>query len=382
MTVKRRDHNLLPIQPKNQDSDSSSYKFSGQTTYRNKSYYNFVPELLFIAFIITVPLMAHAGIFDSFTNGLVSYKNNGHQNISVTNYDDDSGFLKSTINNDPYTARGGGEIFIEEGVFIPGGPIGNDEIATSGITNGDIRVRVVRENDTLSQIAEQYNVTSNTILWANDLSGPTDIRPGDTLIILPIAGVQHEIARGDTVEALAVKYKSEVDDILAYNQLSSNADLEVGNTIVIPGGVIAPPPAPVRETTGYANASTQPTTNQNVSTPSAGWLTHPAPGTVRTQGLHGYNAIDFGGPVGTPIRASAAGEVIVSRNSGWNGGYGNYIVIRHPNGVQTLYSHNHVNYVGVGEYVSSGQVIAEMGSTGRSTGPHLHFEVRGAHNPF
>jgi murein DD-endopeptidase MepM/ murein hydrolase activator NlpD len=106
-------------------------------------------------------------------------------------------------------------------------------------------------------------------------------------------------------------------------------------------------------------------------------------GGVRTQGVHGYNAVDLGAAVGTPFMASAAGEVIVARATGWNGGYGQYVVIRHDNGTQTLYSHASGIVVGVGQRVVQGQVIGYVGSTGRSTGPHLHFEIRGGpRNPF
>ena len=102
----------------------------------------------------------------------------------------------------------------------------------------------------------------------------------------------------------------------------------------------------------------------------------------RTQGLHGYNGVDLASPSGTLIRAAASGDVIVSKSSGWNGGYGLYAVIRHNNGTQTLYAHNSLNLVTVGEHVVRGQIIGRVGSTGKSTGPHLHFEVRGARNPF
>jgi murein DD-endopeptidase MepM/ murein hydrolase activator NlpD len=114
----------------------------------------------------------------------------------------------------------------------------------------------------------------------------------------------------------------------------------------------------------------------------SGYFIHPLPGSVRTQGIHGYNAVDFGAPVGTPILASAGGSVLVSRVGGWNGGYGNYVVIDHPNGTQTLYAHNSKNTVWQGQTVVAGQVIGYVGNTGRSTGPHLHFEIRGAKNPF
>lgn len=90
----------------------------------------------------------------------------------------------------------------------------------------------------------------------------------------------------------------------------------------------------------------------------------------------------MGGPVGTKIYAAASGKVIKSYSGGWGGGYGNHILIQHPNGVVTMYAHLSKNLVWRGEYVKKGQLIGKMGSTGRSTGPHLHFEVRGAYNPF
>jgi murein DD-endopeptidase MepM/ murein hydrolase activator NlpD len=108
----------------------------------------------------------------------------------------------------------------------------------------------------------------------------------------------------------------------------------------------------------------------------------PVAGGKKTQGIHGYNGIDIGAPVGTPIYASADGEVIISRSGGWNGGYGNYVVIRHSNGTQTLYSHNSKNAVAVGDTVKQGDIIGFIGATGKATGPHLHFEIRGAKNPF
>jgi murein DD-endopeptidase MepM/ murein hydrolase activator NlpD len=98
--------------------------------------------------------------------------------------------------------------------------------------------------------------------------------------------------------------------------------------------------------------------------------------------LHGHNGIDLAAPVGTPVLASAGGKVIVSRMGGYNGGYGIYVVISHSNGTQTLYAHLNANWVSVGEEVVQGQVIGTVGRTGRVTGPHLHFEVRGAKNPF
>ena len=103
---------------------------------------------------------------------------------------------------------------------------------------------------------------------------------------------------------------------------------------------------------------------------------------IVSQGLHGYNAVDLAAPVGTPIMASAGGVVIISKVGGWNGGYGNYIVISHPNGTQSVYGHESRNYVSVGQTVTQGQIIGLVGKTGEATGPHLHFEIRRARNDF
>ena len=102
----------------------------------------------------------------------------------------------------------------------------------------------------------------------------------------------------------------------------------------------------------------------------------------KTQGLHGYNGVDFGAPLGTPVFASAGGTVIIAKSSGWNGGYGEYVVVSHPNGTQTLYGHLSAVTVYEGQVIVRGELIGNVGTTGKSTGPHLHFEVRGARNPF
>ena len=111
-------------------------------------------------------------------------------------------------------------------------------------------------------------------------------------------------------------------------------------------------------------------------------MVRPLVGGRKTQGIHGNNGIDIGAPSGTSVVASASGRVILTRTSGYNGGYGLMIVIDHGNGVQTLYAHLKAVYINSGQTVTQGQVIGEVGNTGRSSGAHLHFEVRGAKNPF
>lgn len=319
---------------------------------------------MFVAIII-IPVTLHSGFFgDGPTT-----KATPLPEVVLTSSILDVPVLSALQQPNPQGFRGGAEVLVSEDALVSAGPVGKDVIAASRLSGGEISVYTVRAGDTLSHIAEMYGVTANTILWANDLSRATAIREGQSLIILPVAGVQHTIKKGDTLRAIARTYDGEVEEILAYNQLSSDEDLVVGEKLVIPGGTIKV--ASPKTASGASSGGT-----------GGRWLTHPVPGAIKTQGIHGYNAVDFAASVGTPIRAAGAGEVIVSRNSGWNGGYGQYIVIRHRNGAQTLYAHLSRNDVGVGAYVDQGDVIGATGNSGRSTGPHLHFEVRGASNPF
>ena len=184
---------------------------------------------------------------------------------------------------------------------------------------------------------------------------------------------------GDTLKSLAKKYKGDIDEIAAYNGISADSALAVGDIIIIPDGEIADPPA----TTPSTRPRIAPLPAGGGSAVFIGYYMRPIIGGVRTQGVHGHNGVDLAAPIGTPIKASADGTVIVSKEGGWNGGYGNYVVIQHGNGTQTLYAHTYQNLVKVGAQVTQGQNIALLGNTGKSTGPHVHFEIRnGIRNPF
>lgn len=246
--------------------------------------------------------------------------------------------------------------------------------------NGQISVYVVRDGDTLSSIAKIFNVTPNTIVWANDLKNGK-IVSGQELVILPISGINHTVKSGDTLQAIANKYKGDLAEILQYNDLNKDSKIAVGDKIFIPDGEISS--QPIKRTTSsssfYANSGSS--SNTSVS----GYFIRPIVGGVRTQGIHGHNAVDLASYLNAKIMAAADGDVIVSRNSGWNGGYGSYVVIKHSNGTQTLYAHLSSTAVSVGQKVSQGDTIGYMGNTGKVSGPtgvHLHFEIRGAKNPF
>lgn len=321
---------------------------------------------------IILPFSVQAGVFQSLLEvGTIEYV---AAETPVTDTLVDVDVLAAAQNPDPQTARGGADIIIEDGVLVSTGPVGQDDISASKSNGGEISVYVVREGDSLSQIAQMFGVTSNTILWANDLVKASAIKPGDSLIILPIAGVRHVVKKGDTVSSIAKKYEGNAEEILSYNQLASASDIVVGDTLVIPGGALHAEPAPV---TVAKKGSTVKTT----ATAGSGF-SHPIPGAIKTQGIHGYNAVDWGAGIGTTVRAAGAGTVLVAKSSGWNGGYGNYIVVKHANGVQTLYAHLSRLDVGVGASVAAGESIGASGNSGKSTGPHLHFEVRGGRNPF
>lgn len=280
--------------------------------------------------------------------------------------------LRAANHTDPNPAKGGGDITVVDGALLsevgPEGTLADIEEHDGDSTT--ISLYVVRKGDTLSAIAKMFNVSVNTIRWANDISSASTLKEGQTLVILPVSGVRHTVLKGETIASIAKKYKGDVEEIADYNGLHG-VTLAVGDVVIIPDGEIAAPPRP---TTSSPLRGGGPAI--------AGFYAHPLPGGKKTQGLHGYNGIDIGSPIGTPFYASAAGVIIVARSGGWNGGYGNYVVIAHDNGTQTLYAHNSRNAVSVGDRVSAGQTIGYVGNTGKSTGAHLHFEVRGARNPF
>jgi LysM repeat protein len=243
---------------------------------------------------------------------------------------------------------------------------------------GQISVYVVRKGDTLGSIAKMFGVSTNTITWANNIKGGV-ISEGDQLVILPVSGVKHTVKKGDTLQSIATLYKVDINDILSYNDITTLTKLNTGDIIIVPDGELATITTPSKS----KGKLTEPLLlNINNYPTYAGYYMRPINGGRKSQGLHGYNAVDLAAPVGTPIYAAADGTVIISRTGGYNGGYGTYVVISHPNGTQTVYGHMSKNLTSVGEHVAQGQQIGAIGMTGKTTGPHVHFEIRGAQNPF
>lgn len=275
--------------------------------------------------------------------------------------------LEGYLNINPAGTGGPALAIVDRSALSPIDDTGSFvDLGKSG--TGEISIYTVRSGDTLGEIADMFGVSVNTIVWANDLKSKT-LKAGQELVILPITGVRHTVKSGDTLQSLSKKYKADLNDILSYNGLESNSKIAVGDVVIIPDGVISSAP------TAVARTSTQ-------APVTSGYFIRPVNGGVKSQGIHGYNGIDIAAPVGSPIYASAGGTVIIARTSGYNGGYGLYVAIKHANGTQTVYGHMSKVNVAVGQQVEQGEVIGAVGNTGRSTGPHIHFEIRGAKNPF
>lgn len=237
-------------------------------------------------------------------------------------------------------------------------------------TRSGVATYIVQSGDNLSFIAADFGVSTNSIIWANKLKDVDSIQPGQEIKIPPVSGVIHIVKKGDTIESIAEKYKGNVEEIIEFNVLPSDGAVEIGKEIVIPEGQIVVPRI-------YAKSSRQRFTHLPNLT---GYFLLPTNG-FNWGRIHGRNAVDIANACGTPIYAAATGNVATALSSGWNGGGGKVIKILHSNGTETLYAHLSRVLVSRGENVSQGRLIGLMGSTGRSTGCHLHFEVHGARNP-
>lgn len=246
-------------------------------------------------------------------------------------------------------------------------------------TRTEIIEYTVQIGDTISSIANRFGLTVNTVLWANNLSAYSLIRPGDTLSILPFSGLLYSVKSGDTISKIASTYGITSESIASQNKLSENTGLKIGQKLILPGAkkiissTIASRPSNNSSYTGVS--AIKDLVKAPPATSSSGSMVWPAVGHRITQYFSWrHNGIDIGNKVGTAIYAADAGTVEISA-TGWNGGYGNTILINHGGGKKTRYGHLTKLYVKVGDKVEKGENIGTMGSTGRSTGPHLHFEV-------
>ena len=233
----------------------------------------------------------------------------------------------------------------------------------------------VQSGDTVSGLAQKFDISTDTIKWENNLDNTNSIKPGQKIKILPVSGVSHTVKSGDTLESVAKKYSAQSQAILdfPFNDVPDDMKLTVGQVLIIPDGVPPKAPAPARPAPQYlAQGQASSTT---FSAPGGGNFMWPTTGIV-TQNFSWYHpGLDIANRAGPVDVASDGGVVVVA---GWvdNFGFGNRVVINHGNGYQTTYAHLSNIYVTVGQRVSRGEAIGQMGSTGRSTGTHTHFEIR------
>lgn len=250
-------------------------------------------------------------------------------------------------------------------------------------TNLKLRDQVITytvlSGDTLGGIAQKFGLNIQSILWANNLTLRSYIKPGQSLTIPPVNGMIYKIKRNDTLSKIASTYKADVDKIIEFNNLIDATDIQVGQSVMLPD---AEKPAPVVRRTAPPKRTapiptvyekTSPTYSNSTSTSKLLWPTDMRVITQYYSWRH--TGLDIDGTYQTRNYASESGTVIKAQG-GWNGGYGLYVIIDHGGGLQTLYAHNSKLFVKVGDRVQRGQVIGMVGSTGRSTGTHIHYEVR------
>ncbi|MBT3865223.1 M23 family metallopeptidase [Candidatus Peregrinibacteria bacterium] len=237
----------------------------------------------------------------------------------------------------------------------------------------DYAIHTVETGENLSSIAVRFDLSVETIMWENNIGNANTIREGQKLVIPPVDGISYTIAKGDTLEKLAKKFEIEIDAIVAQNNLASN-ELSIDQALFLPGAKPIIKPTYIATGTSrsvpLANSSSAPVGNKPFLYPTRGSI---------TQGYRaGHYAIDIADTSKPPIWAAGGGTVIEAFTNGWGGGYGNHVIIDHGGGLQTLYAHLDHLTVSEGQWVEQGEVIGQMGNTGRvygATGIHLHWEV-------
>ncbi len=261
-----------------------------------------------------------------------------------------------------------------DGVFqraaVPQTTTQSDADAVAGNANPQILTHIVQPGDTIYDIAGQYGLAPETIMWSNPAfeNNPDILSVGQQLTILPVDGIYHQIGSGDTIDGIASTFKTSAQAIIDYplNNLDpENPTIQAGAWLIVPGG--SKPFVP-RTVTAY----TGPVPDDAL--PGTGAFAWPAVGTIYQGYWSAHPGIDIAAYSGAPVLAADSGYVVAA---GWDDtGYGYSVVIDHGNGYQTLYAHLQAYYVDAGVNVAQGQQIGEMGVSGNATGPHLHFEVR------
>lgn len=266
-----------------------------------------------------------------------------------------------------------------EGYLIKNVPLEGE--STYDLNRTEMLTHEVQSGETLSVIAYRYGLSVASIRYSNSSLGNSDyLKVGQELQIPPKDGLYVDVSSGDSLVKLVDKYDGDLDKTKAFNGIEDDSDLIAGEELFIIDGkpeVVYVATTPTYSSGGSSTVYTPSVMQYDIPASAEGWI-RPTQGNI-TQGYHsGHYAYDIADRSKPPVLAAASGTVIKASSGTWGGGYGNHIVIDHGNGYTTLYAHNDVLYVNEGDYVGQGQVIAQMGNTGRvygATGIHLHFEI-------
>lgn len=235
----------------------------------------------------------------------------------------------------------------------------------------EVESYIVKEGDTVSKIANKFGISEDSIYWENNLTPKSKIVPGTTIRVLPVTGVLHVVSRGETLDSIAKKYdvSSQAVADWPYNTFVNDEtfELAVGQSLIVPDGV---KPNEVQISPRQFIAHQTPDAGTVVA--SGDWV-WPTQGRLTQPFLWYHHGIDIANRAFPTVVAADSGKVVVVIVS--NVGYGKHIIIDHGNGFQTLYAHLSAFRVEQGQTVAKGDAIGVMGSTGRSTGPHTHFEI-------
>jgi murein DD-endopeptidase MepM/ murein hydrolase activator NlpD len=231
----------------------------------------------------------------------------------------------------------------------------------------------VQPGDTLSSIALKFGVTEETIQWQNDLTKDALLKPEQKLEIPPVTGMVHKVKRGETIHSIAKEYQVDPQQIVnwPFNSFINDETfaLAVGQLLIVPEGIkpkASPPPSYL--------ARRQQQTPSAGAVSATGAFVWPTSGGITQYFVWYHPAIDIANKSAPAILAADSGRVILVRYDKWS--YGHHVIVDHGNGFTTLYAHMSNIYVSEGQTVARGNALGQMGTTGRSSGIHLHFEIR------
>jgi len=358
-----------------------------------------------------MPKQANAGFFSDLVDSVVG-NNIQASAIDAVNASSDIvhnsqtvPLLESSINPDMSNIKDATALaIVGDDSLSPDNLKDTDSVVNSYITSSSDKINTytVKKGETIGDIATKFGISKSTILYANTSIKNNTLKVGQTLVILPIDGVPYTVKKGDTLASIAKTYKADSSDISEYNDISDK-NLKIGDKIIVPGGtvtkkveptpvkVVEKEPTPIKVESKPENNTEeekpQSASSSDIASGSGitgGYIWPFSSGTGRvSQRLHDDNAYDFAAPKGTPIYAIQDGTVLIADDSGYNGGYGEYVVIDFNDGAQAIFGHMSKVATSAGDVVKKGDIIGYVGSTGRSTGPHVHIGYRGGKpNPY